>query len=181
MFTLNLKYGWNLIVLTKIYSLLKKIKPRYLLSIDDKLYNDQTKLNDYRFKSFGEHNFPVFNYNDIVKNKHILYSINPSELIDIAIDNHMNKEKKSMFSISEYLRGNKYKLYNDYFNKILSGEEICASPALLEKISQLNVYKIAYNTGFIDGRNFSKQLITDLENNREKPKVTKLNLVKNNL
>lgn len=167
-------------MLTRIYTWLKKIKPRYLLSIDNRLYNIDTKLNDYRFKSFGEHNFPVFNYSDIIKNKHILYSINPSELVDIAIDNHINEEKRSMFAISEHLRGNKYRLCNDYFNKVLSGEEICASPALLEKISQLNVYKIAYNTGFIDGRNFSKQLIMDLENSREKPTITKLTIVSKN-
>jgi putative cell wall-binding protein len=167
-------------MLAKIYSWLKKIKPRYLLSIDDKIFNEKTKLNDYRFKSFGEHNFPVFNYNDIIKNKHILYSINPSELVCIAIDNHINEEKRSMFAISEYLRGNKYRLCNEYFNKVLSGEEICSSPALLEKISQLNVYKIAYNTGFIDGRVFSKQLVTDLESGREKPTITKLTIVSKN-
>jgi hypothetical protein len=44
----------------------------------------------------------------------------------------------------------------------------------------LNVYKIAYNTGFIDGRVFSKQLVTDLESGREKPTITKLTIVSKN-
>ena len=167
-------------MLIRFYKWLKQFKPRYILSLDEKLYNEHSKSNDYRFKSIGEHNFPVFNYNDILKNKNILYSINPHELIGIAIDNHINEEKNSQFNVTECLRGNKFRLKNSYFNKILSGEEICQSPALLEKINQLNVYKIAYNTGFINGRNISKQLLADLVKHHEKPKIAKLQVVPKN-
>ena len=173
-------FGRNLYMLIRFYHWLKKVTPRYLLSLDEKLYNNHSKTNDYRFKSFGEHNFPVFNYNDIIKNKNICYSINPYELIEISIDNHINEEKKKQFNITEFLRGNKYRLHNSYLNQVLSGEEICESPALLEKISQLDVYKIAYNTGFIAGRIFSKKLVADLEESREKPKIAKLKIVSRN-
>ena len=167
-------------MLSKFHKWLIALKPRYLLSLDEKLYNDQKKSNEYRFKAFGEHNFPVFNYNDILKNKNILYSINPHGLIEIVIDNHINEEKKSQFKVIEHLRGNKYRLKSSYLDKVLEGIEICASPALLEKINPLNVYQIAYNTGFIDGRAVSKELMTNMESHHEPRKITKLKIVSNN-
>jgi len=167
-------------MLVKFFCWLKGIKPRYFLSLDNKIYNEGTKLNSYRFKSFGEHNFPVFNYNDIMKNKDILYSINPADLVGISVDNYINEENNNQFIISEYLRGNKYRIFNSYYNDVLTGEEICQSPALLQKISSLDVYKIAYSTGFIDGRSFSKKILSDLESVHEKVSVTQLRIVPKN-
>lgn len=162
---------------SKFKSWLRQIKPRYFLSLDEKLYDENRKSNGYRFKIFGEHSFPVFTYMDIFKNNNIMYSINPYQLIEIALDEHQNDKKKHQYKISEYLRGNRYKISNFYNEKILSGEEICESPSLLEKIDQKDIYKIAYHTGFVEGRRFSKQLSSEVESKSEIKTPVKLKII----
>lgn len=141
------------------------------------MYDEKKKSNDYRFKAFGEPTFPVFTYQDILNNKNIAYSINPYELMDISVIEHINEEKKQRYRITEFLRENKYKLSNYNSEKILSGKDICDSPSLLEEISPLDVYKIAYHTGFIDGRRFSQKLALEVENNTESAEIVKLQLI----
>jgi hypothetical protein len=115
-------------MLARFYKWVKKFNPRYPPSLDKKIYNDKDKSNEYRFKALGENSFPTFNYIEIIKNAHILHSINPYELIEIAIDHHINEVKKSQFNVTEFLRGNKFRLQSSYLNSVLSGKEICQSP-----------------------------------------------------
>lgn len=137
---------------------LRKIKPRYLLSLDSQFYGISQKATVYRFKIFGEHSFPKFTFNDIKNNKNILYDINPDDLIKIAIDDHVISQKKSLLNISEILRDNKYKLSCSDCEEVLSGDEICDNILLIQKIKNIDLYKIAYNTGFNHGRQLAREI-----------------------
>lgn len=164
--------------LLKLLKWLMDIKPRYTLSLDDKTYNEQNRTIEYRFKTFGEHTFPVFSHKDIMSKKQILFSIHPLDLIDITLIEKEQFEHKNSYRIAECLRKNSYKIKNSYSEKILTGKEICETPDLLEQINSLDVYKIAYNTGFLDGRRLSQQLISELESKLVEPiKINKLQLV----
>lgn len=134
-----------------INKLFKQLKPRYQLSLDSPDYNLSKKATVYRFKIFGEHTFPKFTYEEIKKNKHIMYDINPVDLMDIAVDNYKLLQQRSMLRISEILRDNNYKLSNEEYKEIFSGDEICDNVLLIEKIKNIDLYKIAYNTGFNHG------------------------------
>lgn len=161
----------------RILKWLKEIRPRYTLSLENKIFNDQKRATDYRFKTFGEHAFPIFSYKDIISHKQILFGIYPLDLIEIAIIEKKQSDLKNIFFISECIRNNNYRIKNYFSEKVLSGREICNTPILLEQINSLDVYKIAYNTGFLEGRKFSQQLIEPdkkIENT-----VKKLQLVHN--
>ena len=136
----------------------KKIKPRYLLSLDSSFYSLSKKSIVYRFKVFGEHTFPRFTFDDIKNDKNLLYDIHPVDLMRITIDNYLTSQKKSMLNISEILRDNRYKLSDSSAEEILSGDEICDNILLIEKIKNIDLYKIAYNTGFNHGRQLAKEI-----------------------
>lgn len=144
--------------INKILIFLKKIKPRYLLSLDSQFYNLSQKEIVYRFKVYGEHTFPKFTFDDIKKDKDILYDVHPIDLMKMTIDDHVLSQKKAMFTIAEFLRNNKYKLSNSYTEEILSGDEVCDNILLIEKIKHIDLYKIAYNTGFNHGRQITRQV-----------------------
>ena len=141
-----------------ILYLFKKIKPRYHLSLDSHFYNLSKKCIVYRFKVFGDHTFPKFTFEDIKNDKHLLYNINPADLMKITIDDHIDSQKKSILKISEILRNNKYKLSDNNVEEILSGDEICDNILLMEKIRNIDLYKIAYNTGFNHGRQLAREI-----------------------
>ena|SRR3990167_10997019 len=145
-------------LIKKILLFFKKIRPRYLLSLDSQFYNLSQKTIMYRFKVFGEHTFPKFTFNDIKKNKDILYDIHPADLMKITIEDYIISQKKNTLSISEILRDNKYKLSNNQTDEIFSGDEICDNILLIEKIKNIDLYKIAYNTGFNHGRQLAREI-----------------------
>ncbi|MBA2652248.1 MAG: hypothetical protein H0U73_08280 [Tatlockia sp.] len=163
----------------RILKWLTDIKPRYTLSLDNKIYNEQKRSIDYRFKTFGEPTFPVFSYQDITSYKQILFSINPHDLVDIAHTEREQSERKKMYHISECIRNNNYRIKNFYSEKVLSGKEICNTPTLIDQLHSLDIYKIAYNTGFLDGRKLSQQLVSEPEGIIEGKQNGKLKLVHN--
>ncbi len=80
----QLKCGSTMKFVDDILRFFKKIRPRYLLSLDSNFYNLSKKSIIYRFKVFGEHTFPKFTFNDIKNNKTILYDIHPVDLMKIT-------------------------------------------------------------------------------------------------
>lgn len=126
------------------------------MSLDNFYYDLGQKKIIYRFKSFGDHSFPKFSYDVIQNTNDILYSINPQDLIKISIQEHIHKSKHSMSKVTELLRDNKYKICDELSEGIFTGEEICDNPLLIEKLNNIDLYKIAYNTGFQRGRSITK-------------------------
>lgn len=143
----------------RILHFFKKIRPRYLLSLDSYFYSLSEKKIVYRFKVFGEHTFPKFTFENIKNDKSLLYDIHPVDLMKITIDDYVVTQKKSMLNISEMLRDNRYKLSDGTaIEEILSGDEICDNILLIEKIRNIDLYKIAYNTGFNHGRQLAREI-----------------------
>lgn len=153
-------------LIKKISQFFEKSRPRYLLSLDSQFYSLSQKSFVYRFKVFGEHTFAKFTFGDIKNDKSILYDVHPSDLIKIAIGEYVRSQKGSLLSIIEILRDNKYKLSANDSEEILSGDEICDNILLIEKIKNIDLYKIAYNTGFNHGRQLGREISkkTNLEN-----------------
>lgn len=154
----RLKCGKEMKLIDKVLSFFKTIRPRYLLSLDSHFFNLTKKSIVYRFKVFGEHTFPKFTFDDIKNDKSLLYDIHPVDLMKITIDDYVASQKKSMLSISEILRDNRYKLSDSNAEEILSGDEICDNILLIEKIKNIDLYKIAYNTGFNHGRQLAREI-----------------------
>ncbi|MBV9576359.1 MAG: hypothetical protein JO149_07020 [Gammaproteobacteria bacterium] len=162
-----------------IFRLLRKINPRYQLSLDSHFYNLSTKEIVYRFKVFGEHTFPKFTFQDIKNNKRLMYDINPIDLMKITIDDYIDSQRKSMLKITEILRDNKYRLSDSNSNEIFSGEEICDNVLLMEKIKNIDLYKIVYSTAFKHGRQFSKEIIQQSTNNKWNENIFPLKSIDN--
>lgn len=152
------KCGSEMKIISRILQFFKTIKPRYFLSLDSQFYCLAQKDILYRFKVYGEHTFPKFTFDDIKNDKAILYDIHPTDLMKITVENYVASQKKNMLSIVEILRNNKYKLAGINTEEILSGDEICDNIFLIEKIRNIDLYKIAYNTGFNYGRQIAKEI-----------------------
>jgi hypothetical protein len=159
-----------------LHSLFSNLKPRYQLSLDNSSYDINLKKMIYCFKAFGDHSFVKLSYDQIKHNNDILYSINPHDLINISITEHLQNQKKTMLRISEILRENQYLLTEGDSSQIFSGEEICDNVILMERINNIDLYKIAYSTGFNRGRMLSKS-VSKYTNEK---KIINLSLVKNN-
>ncbi len=155
-------------LIKKIIRLFKNATPRYHLSLDGYFFDMKTKNIMYRFKIFGEPAFPKFTFDDIKRDKQILYDIDPTDLIKIITEEYIHSQKKSMLQISEILRGNKYKLSANDTEEILSGDEICDNILLIKNIKKMDLYKIAYNTGFIHGRQLAKEIKNNVTKNNIK-------------
>lgn len=52
-----------------------------------------------------------------------------------------------------------YKLSDNENDKVLSGDEICDNSLLIERIRNIDLYKIVYNTAFIHGKHLSREII----------------------
>lgn len=164
-------------IINAIFRLFNKIKPRYQLSLDSHFYNLAKRSVVYRFKVFGEHTFPKFTFEDIKNDKRLMYDINPVDLMKITIDDYAETQRKSMIKISEILRNNKYKLSDSNSDEILSGDEICDNILLIEKIKNIDLYKIAYNTGFNHGRQFAKEIIKKAATNDTSEKIVTFKVI----
>lgn len=153
------------------------MKPRYLLSLDSQFYSLSRKAFVYRFKAFGEHTFPKFTFDDIKSDKSILYDVHPTDLMKITIDEYLVSQKKSLLSIVEILRDNKYKLSANNSEEVLSGDEICDNILLIEKIKNIDLYKIAYNTGFNHGRQLGREISKKTNNENDGNNVVTLQVI----
>jgi hypothetical protein len=167
-------------IMRAIFRMFNKIKPRYQLSLDSHFYNLDKKNVVYRFKVFGEHTFVKFSFDDIKNNKRLMYDINPVDLMRVTIEDYANTRRKSMLKISEILRDNKYKLSDSNKDEILSGDEICDNILLIEKIKNIDLYKIAYNTGFKHGRQLIKEIIKKSTTDNFSENVFSLNIIDSN-
>lgn len=157
-------------IVNKIKLFFSLINPRYQLSFDDDYFDIKEKTRKYRFKSFGDHSFPEFTFNEIKQNINVLYAINPHDLMKITEKNYIEELSTNQFKIMEIMRNNFYKLSNAVDSNTFSGDEICDNPLLFDQIAKSDLFKIAYNTGFDRGRKLSKMIIqenhhTNFENN----------------
>jgi hypothetical protein len=150
-------------------NLLKAFNPRYHLALDESYYDIKIKKMLHRFKVFGEHSFVKFTFDEITGSQQIFHDINPADLICIAIEEFKLSEKKELINIKESLRNNKYKLSFDSYEDIYSGDEICENPMLIEKMKKMDIYKIVYSTGFIHGRNCSKNIAEQRQDAEQLP------------
>jgi hypothetical protein len=152
-------------------------KPRYHLALDSNIYDKKTKKFYYRFKIYGSHGFLKFNFHEINKNKNIVFDINPYDLMKIALNELKFSEKSELFEIAEVIRDNKYKISNLESEQVIFGEDLCGNSPLIEKIKNMDIYKIAYNTGFNNGRKFSKSILNqskkDSETNKPNLKIVR--------
>ncbi|WP_028389169.1 hypothetical protein [Legionella fairfieldensis] len=167
-------------ILKKLNIFFSRFNPRYQLSLDDYYYDIKEKKIKYRFKSFGDHSFPVFTFKEIKYNSSILFSINPYDLIKIAENNHMQQQLKNQLKIDEFLRNNLYKLSNEEDSNTFSGDEICDNPLLSDKIIKSDLFKIAYNTGFERGRKISKLVINETKDDNIEHNIVQLKCLINN-
>lgn len=164
-------------ILKKINKFFIRINPRYQLSFDDDYWDNKEKERKYRFKSFGDHGFPEFTFKQIKLDASILCSINPHDLIKISEKNYYQESSKSLLRIEEFLQNNEYKVSNNSYSNILSGEEICDNPLLFEQITKNDLFKIAYNTGFKRGRKLSKLIFSEQKLEANKNNVLKLKVI----
>ncbi len=167
-------------IFKKINMFFSIIIPRYQLSFDDDYYDINEKNRKYRFKSFGDHSFPEFTFKEIKYNSSVLFSVNPHDLIKIAEKNYIQEHLKTQFKIDEFLRNNLYKLSNEHGSNTFSGDEICDNPLLVDQIVKIDLFKIAYNTGFERGRKLSKLLNHENKNINLENKVVELRCLINN-
>lgn len=146
----------------KIFSYFDSLHPKYHLSLDNDFYDFENKKIIYCFKVFGDHSFVQFNFEDIKKNKSVLQNISPCDLIRIVNQEAVHNQKRNQLKIKEHLRNNLYTISDEFSSGVLSGDEVCDNMLLISRMDNADLYKIAYNTGFIRGRNFAKTLSKEM-------------------
>ena len=134
------------------------LKPRYSLALDSYEYNKKTCKFYYRFKIYGFHGFLKLTFYEIKESKNIMFSVNPYDLLWIIDNETKQSETLREFKITETLRNNTYKLSSNEDKFVISGNDLFNNLSLIEKMNSLDVYKIAYNTGFLHGRRFTKKI-----------------------
>lgn len=145
-------------IFKKLKNIFTQLQPRYQLSLDSNTYDLNSKQFKYIFKAYGEHSFVTITFNEIKNNDQLLYNIHPKDLITISINENIYNQKKSMLRISEILRDNKFLITDNDSYQIFDGDEICDNALLIERINNIDLYKIAYNTGFCRGRSLTKMV-----------------------
>ena len=143
--------------------------PRYNLSLDSEFFNPDFKKMVYRFKIYNNHSFAKFTFDDIMTNHNLTFDINPYDLLKIALREESLKKSGEQLKILEIQRNNQYKLANGLGKNIFSGDEICSNPLLIDQIRPIDIYKIAFNTGFAHGRQVHNEIVAS---NNEKPNLT---------
>ncbi len=172
---LRRKFGIVHKFINKLILYFKNLNPKYQFSLDEDFYDFESKKMIYCFKVYGDHSFVRFCFDDIKNDKAVLQNINPVDLIKIVNQETICNQKRNLLKINEHLRNNHYQIKDDSTIGILSGEEICDNIILIERMNNLDLYKIAYNTGFISGRNFTKNLFREMT--EDKDNIVKLELV----
>lgn len=146
--------------------------PRYRLSLDCHEFVIKHKKNVYKFKVFNEFNVLALMYEEILENKHYLYEINPFDLIKIASLERDKYLENSQLDVVEFLRNNTFKIRDGKTEGIFKGHEICNNPLLMERMKKTDIHKIAYMTGFSNGRELFKDMIhadTEVRSVEKKP------------
>lgn len=132
--------------------------PRYSLALDSHECNKKNCRFYYRFKIYGFHGFLKLTFHEIKESKNIIFSINPYDLLWIIDNETKQSESLRKFKITETLRNDTYKLSSIEDEFFISGNDLFNNLSLIEKMNSLDVYKIAYNTGFLHGRRFTKKI-----------------------
>lgn len=155
-------------LISKLFLLKKNLFPRYRLTLDPLdtcSFDIKAKKTIYRFKVFNEFNPIHLSYDDIKSNNNYLYEINPHDLIKISAMEREKSLNSHQLFLTEILRNNTFKIKDGEAEEIFTGNEICSNPLLIDRMKGIDIYKIAFATGFSNGREFSK----DLDLNTEKP------------
>lgn len=142
--------------------------PPYQLILTDKILDKRANYYIYTFKLYGGHDFLNFSYNEITSSKRLLQIINPEDLIKISSNEMEYSLKTNQFHIVETLRNNHYKLSNGKQIEIYSGQKVCDNISMFNNIDLYDLYKIAYETGIIRGRNISKEILLAKEQQNTK-------------
>lgn len=176
---MNLKQKFGIIkkFIRRIFSYLNSLHPKYNLSLDHDFYDFESKEIIYFFKVFGDHSFVQFTFDDIKNDMNILQNIAPFDLIKIVEQETIHRQKRNLIKIKEHLRNNQYKIIDNLITTVLSGDEICENVILMNRMEHMDLYKIAYNTGFIRGRSFAKTLSKEIQERKSADNPVKLELV----
>ncbi|MCD5364461.1 MULTISPECIES: hypothetical protein [Chromobacterium] len=131
--------------------------PPYQLALCDRLPKKNSKEFLYLFKVYGSHDFVKLSHADILASNQIMSAINPRDLIKIALlENNLQAQRKRC-KVEAELRGNQYRIHIHGNSETCSGESICQNIDYFSDLSAQDICKIAYTTGFLKGRNFSRQ------------------------
>lgn len=112
----------------------------------------------YVFKQYGTHECYAFKYQEILKNKNILFSINPVDMIDVHKHEFFAKYRSTECYVLEMLPHNTYKIIGGNNSFIYSGEYIFNNIDMFENMCRHDLAKISYETGFCKGRKLSKDI-----------------------
>ncbi len=143
-------------LLNKLILLKRTLAPRYRLTLDTYGLDLSKKKIIYKLKLFSEFAPIDLSYDEILKNEQYLYSLNPHDLVKIAsIEKDINSNQTAL---TELLRHNTFKIKDEAWEAILTGDEICRNPLLIERMRKMDIYRVSYSTGFNHGRDLSKEL-----------------------
>jgi len=155
--------------------------PPYQLTLSEKIIRPSPNEVLYVFKQYGSHDYIKISYTDILNNHNIMRSINPTNLMDIHLNEYLIKLESDRYRIKEQLRNNIYALSNNHHEEIYSGEHICKNIDMFSNISTTDICKIAYASGFNKGRKISteiSEIIAKNHNERLANKTTSNNIIK---
>jgi len=168
----------EIVMLKKLKKWFSEKYPRYFYRLDDTIFDRKKKCFLYVFKLYGNHSFVKLYFKDIQISKKLRWLINPDDLIQIYLNEQQNNFNNSQYRIKEYKRNNFYVIANAEQKETLSGEDICSSPSLIEQINSFDIYKISFQTGFIQGRQLSKTILEDSVELYKSNTLKKDNIVK---
>jgi hypothetical protein len=86
--------------------------------------------------------------------------------MDIHLNEYIEKVGTEEYKITEYLKGNRYKISNRYFEETYSGDNICKHVEMFNKLAAPDLCKIAYTSGFLNGRKFSSKIKNEIEKSK---------------
>lgn len=142
--------------------------PRYFYQLDEIRYQKSTKSYLYVFKIYGSPSFAKLTFDEIKANQKLRWHLHPDDLVKIYLHEERLEAEKNKYRIKETLQKNRYTIFSQEKSVVLTGDEFCRDPAVIEQTSSLDVHRISYQTGFQSGRIFAKEMQTEIEQNRDK-------------
>lgn len=142
----------------------KYYKPRYLFQLDTIQIEKNQSENIYIFKMYGSSAFIKYSFDEIDNNTSLKILIAPDDLIRIYLNEERKKYDYARYKIKESIRGNHYLLSRENEKVKLSGEDFCNDVQQITATNSLDVFKIAYETGFQAGRKTTKLFQIEVEN-----------------
>lgn len=140
--------------------------PRYFYQLDEIRYQKSTKSYLYVFKIYGSPSFAKLTFDEIKENQKLRWHLHPDDLVKIYLHEERLEAEKNKYRIKETLQKNRYTIFSQEKSVVLSGDEFCHDPAVIEQTSSLDVHKISYQTGFQDGRAFAKETLLHVESEK---------------